>query len=230
MIPVMASWRLFVLTVVTVLGTVTGWTGAAAQDLPRDPKQLTFEASPDHDRTDAAGPIVRKYLVEFATHENGPAVKMIDLGKPDAPGGVITVPLAGAALPDGRYFARVRAVGATTSTVSAAVGPFLIGEGPPKPGKKKPAANTPTAAATPAAKPASTGTASAPAGSHANGHGTTGPAAKTSADPAKPGADPGTTDNAAKDKTAPKPPTAKPAQKPPEKKGFWRRMHDAIFG
>jgi hypothetical protein len=99
----------------------------AANAPPTSPQQLVFDISPDHAVVDPAGPRVIKYIVEFASLDGG-KLRTLDLGKPDAPDGTITVPLAQADLPDGRYVATVRVIGSVASVTSATIGPFQIGK------------------------------------------------------------------------------------------------------
>lgn len=93
----------------------------------QEPRTLTFDVSPDHTVVDPTGPRVLKYIVEFTPLDGGKA-RTLDLGKPEAPDGTISIALAQAELPNGRYLATVRVVGQTLTTTSATVGPFQIGK------------------------------------------------------------------------------------------------------
>jgi hypothetical protein len=131
--PVMAHARQAGFIALTLLaGIALLATTALAQPAKQDPQTLTFDVAPDHAIVDPDGPRVIKYVVEFIPVDGGKA-RTLDLGKPEAPDGSIAVPLADAKLPDGAYLAAVRVIGATTSTVSATVGPFQIGK--PRRGK-----------------------------------------------------------------------------------------------
>jgi hypothetical protein len=126
--PVMAHWRQAGFIALALLaGIALLATTAVAQPATREPQTLTFDVAPDHATVDADGPRVIKYIVEFLPVDGGKP-RTLDLGKPEAPNGSIAVPLAEAKLPDGEYLAAVRVIGATSSTVSATVGPFQIGK------------------------------------------------------------------------------------------------------
>jgi hypothetical protein len=136
--------------------------------MPRDPTALTFTPSPDHDAVDADGPRVLKYLIDFSPIEGLGTAKTVDIGKPVPQAGVIQVALAPLGLVPGRYMARVRVLGPTSSSVSAMVGPFQLG----KPKAREPdtagAPAPPPAAAPPPASPPATTEGSAPSNPDAN--------------------------------------------------------------
>lgn len=144
-------------------------TSAATAKMPVNPAALTFGVSPDHEAPADSGRQIQKYIVDFLPVEGMGKARQVDLGKPEAADGVITVRLAEIKLSPGRYLASVRAISARGSSVSETVGPFQIGN--PK--------NSP------------------------------------------PRVD-----------TGPPPPSPAPEedQRPRGKRGFWKRMYDAIVG
>jgi hypothetical protein len=132
--------------------------------IPQDPPALTFDVSPDHEAVDANGPRVLKYLIEFSPIDGVGTAKTVDIGKPAAQAGVISVRLAPLGLAPGRYLAQVRVVGPTTSTVSATAGPFQLGKPKPRADAQEPEAGA--AAPSPHHQTASSPTASpVPSGS-----------------------------------------------------------------
>jgi hypothetical protein len=158
--PVMTHWRQAgIIASATIVGIALLAGGAMAQPAKQDPQTLTFDVGPDHAIVDADGPRVIKYVVEFMPLDGGKP-RTLDLGKPEAAAGSIAVPLADAKLPDGEYLAAVRVIGATTSTVSATVGPFRIGKARRS---RSPAATPPSPVATdPDRAPAKSDTPPAP--------------------------------------------------------------------
>jgi hypothetical protein len=134
--------------------------------IPQDPTTLTFNASVDHDASDASGPRVVKYLIEFSPVDSLGKAKTVDLGKPVPENGQIVVPLASLGLAPGRYVAQARVVGPTSSAVSGVVGPFQLGK--PKPNKGSAAsakAAAPPAPPKPAAPAGPAPNSAAPTGS-----------------------------------------------------------------
>lgn len=167
--PVMSRLRqarfALALSGVLCLGTLPAWAQARperpAAAAAQAPQTLTFDVSPDHATIDAEGPRVIKYIVDFTPVDGGKA-RSLDLGKPEAPNGTISVPLAQAELSNGRYLATVRVVGQTMTTTSATVGPFQIGkerraksaeEQTPPPAVSSPSGPAPAAAPGPASSP-----------------------------------------------------------------------------
>jgi hypothetical protein len=174
----MAGWRPFGLAAITLMCVALTAAPAAAQSKPADtakipvnPTALSFGVSPDHEAPADSGRQILKYIVDFVPIEGMGKAQAVDLGKPPAPDGIITVSLASIKLSPGRYLASVRAISPRGSSVSETVGPFQIGS----PKRSAPPANT-----------------------------------------------------------GPAPPPAAPApvedQRPRGKRGFWKRMYDAIVG
>lgn len=174
----MAGWRpLGLAALALVFGAVTAAAAAAqatpadAARIPQNPAAISFGVSPDHDAPADSGRQILKYIVDFVPVEGMGKAREVDLGKPPAPDGVITVTLAPIKLAPGRYLASVRAVSPRGSSVSETVGPFQIGT---------PKRQTPQVETRPASPP-----------------------------PA---------------------PAADDTQRPPGKRGFWKRIYDSIVG
>jgi hypothetical protein len=101
---------------------------ARPDETPIDPIAIAFEVSVDHDTTDAAGPKLLKYLIDFVPSEGAPGKShTLDLGKPKPVDGSISVPLTKVLVP-GTYVAHVRAVGRGLQMNTVTVGPFVITE------------------------------------------------------------------------------------------------------
>jgi hypothetical protein len=103
--------------------------------IPVNPIAISFEASLDHDATDAKGPKVLKYVIEFVPVYSEGERKELDLGKPKPVDGLIVVSLKKVGLKPGRYAVSVRARGRTGESPMSWVGPFDIVDpnAPPKP-------------------------------------------------------------------------------------------------
>jgi hypothetical protein len=125
---------------------------SAANHLPQDPPALAFEVSPDHDATDANGPRVLKYLIDFLPVDGLGTAKTVDIGKPVPEHGEIRVPLPPLKLAPGRYIAQVRVQGQTMIAAGGSVGPFQIGKPKPRRAEEPEAGHGPDHAA-PASAP-----------------------------------------------------------------------------
>jgi hypothetical protein len=130
----MAGWRPLGLAVIALFaGAVTAASAAAqskpedAAGIPRNPTALSFGVSPDHEAPADSGRQILKYIIDFVPVEGMGKAREVDLGKPPAPDGIITVSLAPIKLSPGRYLASVRAISSRGSSVSETVGPFQIG-------------------------------------------------------------------------------------------------------
>jgi hypothetical protein len=107
---------------------------STAAEPPVDPIAIAFDASVDHDAEDAAGPKLLKYVIDFVPVAGEPGkAHTLDLGKPKAVDGAISVSLSKVLMP-GTYNAHVRAIGRGLRTSTVTVGPFVITE---KTGKTK---------------------------------------------------------------------------------------------
>jgi hypothetical protein len=96
--------------------------------MPIDPIAIAFDISADHDATDAAGPKLLKYVIDFVPPAGAPGKShTLDLGKPTPVDGSISVPLTKVLIP-GTYIAHVRALGRGMTMATVTVGPFVITE------------------------------------------------------------------------------------------------------
>jgi hypothetical protein len=190
-----------------------------AQPPPVNPIAISFEASLDHDKTDAKGPKVVKYVIEFVPVFSEGERKELDLGKPKPVDGQIVVPLKKVALKPGRYAVSVRALGRTAESSMSWVGPFdIVDPNAPKP--------------------------TAPAGHDHQGHGAPAAAPPASTPPPPPPPPPPASASSAPAAEKKSPNTAKPENGKPEsdkpadakpaegkqKRGFWRKFYDKIVG
>jgi hypothetical protein len=125
--PVLGLWAVSLALLPVAARAQSRSAAASSAATPAAPQRLTFDISPDHSIVDPAGPRVLKYIVEFMPLDGG-KLRTLDVGKPEAPDGTITVPLAQAELPDGRYLATVRVIGSVANATSATIGPFQIGK------------------------------------------------------------------------------------------------------
>jgi hypothetical protein len=180
---------------------------------PVNPIAISFDASLDHDATDAKGPKVLKYVIEFVPITGQGERKEVDLGKPKPVDGQIVVPLAKMALKPGRYAVSVRARGRTGESPMSWVGPFdIVDPNAPKP--KEPEVHDHHDHGTPAKPPASTPPPPPPKTPPPPPANT--PAAKEPA-------------TAAPAEAASKPAEDKPADGK-QKRGFWKKFYEKIVG
>jgi hypothetical protein len=187
--------------------------------IPVNPIAISFEASPDHDATDAKGPKVLKYVIEFVPVYSEGERKEVDLGKPKPVDGQIVVSLKKVALKPGRYAVNVRARGRTGESPMSWVGPFDIVDpnAPPKP--EPPAGHDHHDHGAPAKPPATTPPPTPPAPPNPP-PATTPPAATPPAATATP---PPAADS-------PAPVTEKKSPDDGKKRGFWKKFYEKVVG
>jgi hypothetical protein len=190
--------------------------------IPVNPIAISFDASLDHDATDAKGPKVLKYVIEFVPVYSEGERKELDIGKPKPVDGQIVVSLKKVALKPGRYAVNVRARGRTGESPMSWVGPFDIVDpnAPPKP--EAPAGHDHHDHGAPAKPPASTPPPTPPPPP-------TSPPASASPAPVAEKKSPDTA----------KPETAKPEKEKREdaqpadgkqKRGFWKKFYEKVVG